>query len=828
MRETMKRLTKKKIFLIAALLLVIIGALYGVYWTTLFFPDDIPLSIEEAKKSAPDGPSRVLDLSLIDQIDQAVLSGDFSGRLISSRINDLIKNGYLVKADSFVRSSRHNLVFRAGTGFPGVWVDERSSIVLPPKNSVSFSLRAKKGSRLEFSALSLGGAGSLAVDISSGGKNVQTRYGLSSYICTLKEKDVQLKEINRGFPRAKDDIGWREYAVDLASYEGRDISVSFTYNGDSGTAFIGNPKIFAESEKRRYNVIYLIFDGVPTRAWSFYNDKSDLTPFMKETAKRDFTVFDNLFTLGDKTRISTSGLFCSVYPFLTRHGINRNFIPESEINLFYDAVRNGSLATLPDTFRRNGYTSAQFGNSGFTVQLLSTGVDYGFERSYEFSFNPYGAYGISHRFFDFLRENKKREFFAYLHYNTPHKPFYTPLSHYAKALVNSPLESLWRPDFMACVSYSDEVFRSIYAALKEQGLLENTIIVVATDHGATFDLSKFGKGFQYTDFTRMTFMMHLPPDLKQKLNVTQPRVLTYLSSINTAPTLCDLAGITPPKAFMGKSYVPVLTGAFSGTMFDKEIWSFGRKEFSTIDRNLKKYILSYDEQVRTLDRRYIIFGEGVEVPSERIFDLARDPHEMNDLTIFRPDLLAKFRKRVLEFDPHHPERNVISFFPDDDKGHHVEIRVTSASPINSTGLYTTGLKEIPGLVTSGSAVGKTCSFDVKGEAVHFILECRNDRSPLSFFITVDGVPMKRENIFSTNLNLNVMGNPVEIKDRSDFIALIETSLPDAREFSAFKRKGMSAKVFRLDLHRWIDLGNLEMSGISSGMKETLRSWGYIQ
>jgi arylsulfatase A-like enzyme len=821
------KMNRKKILLAALALLAVFGVLYCVYWMTLFFPDDIPLSIREAETRGPDVPSRVIDVSLADNVDCAVLFGNYSADAIAKLKSSLKKDGYLVKDDSFNRTRNRFMVCRAGTGFPGIWVDERSSIILPSNTGISFRVRAKKGACLEFSSLSLGGEGICGVEISSSEGTKRSEYNLASYRCAYTAKDARLHDVNRGYPRAKDDLGWREHTLDLSRYEGREISVTFTFSG-SGTAFIGNPKILASSESRRYNVIYLVFDGVPTRLWSFYNERSGLTPFMKETAERDFIVFDNMFTLGDKTRISTTGLFCSAYPFMTRHGINRNFIPEKEIDLFYDMVRRGDIATLPDVFRRGGYTSAQFGNSGFTVQMLTTGIDYGFDRSYEFSFNPYGAYGISHRFFDFLRVNRNREFFAYLHYNTPHKPFHAPLSHYAKGVLRAPVESLWRPDFMACVSYSDEVFRSIYAALEAQGLLDNTIIVVATDHGATYDLSKFSKGFQYNDFTRMTFMIHLPDSLKRKLRADNRRIGTWISSINTAPTLCDLAGIEMPEKFMGKSFMPLLAGTHRGVMFDREIWSFGRKEFSVIDANLNKYILNYNEEVRFLDRKYIAFGEGREMPSERIFDLAHDQYEMNDLIVTRRDLLSKFRKRVLEFDPHHPEKNVLAFASDDRGRHRVTVRVRSKSPIAFAGLYTRDLREIPGLESSGSVLDRTYTFAIEKESVYFVLECDNDRSPVSFMMSVDGVPVARENIFTTYLNLNTAGNPVELKERDDFMALNDTNLPDARQLRFFGRKGITVKVLRLDLHRWIDIGRLEMRGISAGMKETLRSWGYIQ
>jgi len=40
--------------------------------------------------------------------------------------------------------------------------------------------------------------------------------------------------------------------------------------------------------------------------------------------------------------------------------------------------------------------------------------------------------------------------------------------------------------------------------------------------------------------------------------------------------------------------------------------------------------------------------------------------------------------------------------------------------------------------------------------------------------------------------------------------------------------GVSVKVSRIDLHRWIDINKAGNQGLSASMKETLKSWGYIQ
>jgi arylsulfatase A-like enzyme len=803
---------------------------FYAFWAVLFFPGDYSVTREEALQRGTGRPGQVLDVALLDRIDGAALTGDFSRARIEELVERIKKGSLPVKGEAYSRAARRHLLARMGTGHPGIWLDERSSLVLPSKAEVSFTAEMKEDADLDFSALAPLGGGALHLRVVSPGKApLEKTIRLEWHRQRFTAGDVAMKRINRGYVRARDDLAWMDQSISLAPYAGSRAVISFRFEGDDdGAALIANPGIFAASERRRYNVIYIIFDGVANRLWSFYNDDSGLTPFMKEAADNDFIVFDNMFTLGDKTRISTTGLFCSVMPFATRHGINRNFIPENEIEIFYDRVRGGVFQPLPDLFRRSGYVAQQFGNSGFTVQLLSTGVDYGFERSYEFSYNPYDSYGISHRFFDFLRNNGRREFFTYLHYNTPHKPFYAPAHYYLKGVIGSPTASLWRPDFMGCLSYTDDVFRNLYQAFKTHGLLDNSIIVVATDHGSGFDLSKFDAGFQYADYTRMTFMLHLPPDLKKRLGITRKRVGTYVSQINIAPTLAELAGIAPSGAFRGKSFVSLLTEQDERKFFDDEIWSFGRKTFSIIRPDLFKYILTFDEEKRFVNREYAVWGLEREVPFEQLYDLNRDPYEKTNLVSRRRDVLHYFRRAVLERDLHHPERNILAFFPEPGKKHRIEVRVRSRSGMLQAGLFGKDLENSREMKTRAGASWSSFEFDVDQEPLYCVFELEDDRAPLGITILADGSPVAKEDIFATPLGLNLYGNPVRLEGIKDFLMLNSISLPAAPVRHGGEKAGLSVVVSRMDLHRWIDVGRLEQKSISAGMKQTLKSWGYIQ
>ncbi|MFH0977344.1 MAG: sulfatase-like hydrolase/transferase [Spirochaetota bacterium] len=818
----------KIIFLILLVFILFLSAFY-IWQAFIFFPNDYKITKEEAQKTEDVPGSQVIAFSLIDLLGNAEISG-YNNQKTLKILNTLKDNNYLIKDDPFIKNAQRNLCFRAGTGFPGIWIDERSSIIIPDKAAIAFYLNPDKAPMLEFSAISLLEGGSVNIEVSAlNGEKITHSYNIKKYEHKYSSKDAAIKWSNIGYKKAREDTGWQEFRIDLKKFSGLSTKILFSFKSDKddkGVVFLANPRIFKISEKRRYNVIYLVFDGVSTRHWSFYNERSNLTPYMKKIAEKEFVVFDNMFSLGNKTRISTAGLFSSVLPYNTRHGINRNYIPENEKENYYKLVRSGALASMPDVFRKNGYIAEQFGNSGFTVHLLSTGVDYGFEKSYEFSYNPYDSYGISHNLFKFLRKNKSREFFLYLHYNTPHKPFYAPINYFFTGFINAPFECLWRPDFMGCISYTDDVFKNIYLALRSNNLLENTILIVATDHGAGYDIKKFDSGFMYNDYTRMTFMMRLPEKLKKNYNINEKRIATYISSINTAPTLVDLCGLNKVQAFKGRSYLDVLNKTYSKQFFDNEIWCFDRKAVSVITDDMYKYILTFPDGNRMVKWENGFWGEQKEIPYEEIYDLKSDSEETRNLIHKNKPILKKFRNIYFSNDIHHPERTVLYFLNNNKDKSNIEVDIFSQSKLTDVSLYTEKLQKLDTLKILMSGATTRLAFELDANPLYLTFENENDRSPLSVLIKSDGRLLDKSQIYATYLNLNIFGNPVNLADKKDFFLLNETRL--ASKTDLIIKKNLSVKISRIDLHRWIDIGNLETSGISAGMKETLKSWGYIQ
>jgi hypothetical protein len=352
--------------------------------------------------------------------------------------------------------------------------------------------------------------------------------------------------------------------------------------------------------------------------------------------------------------------------------------------------------------------------------------------------------------------------------------------------------------------------------------------VFASDHGAGIYVARFDAGTQYMEYLRIPFMMHVPADLKNRYHINKKRIESYISSINVAPTLTELAGFDKPKGFAGRSLVSVINGGNKDNFFDSEIWSFGRKQASVITPDMYKYTLTSADAARLVNREYYAFGNEKEIPFELLYDIKNDPLETHNLILEKPDVLKKMRKLYLERDFHHPERTIVAFFPASKEKKTISVEADCRSSFISFELYDMKVEIIKDAIKkTGSGRVMNYSFGLSDKPVYLIFENEDDRAPIKISIRENGQLVDSRSIYTTYLNLNIAGNPAVFVDKKDFLLLNETRLPVESDFYD-DYKGLRVKILRMDLHRWIDIGRLESKGIGAGMKQTLKSWGYIQ
>ena len=175
-------------------------------------------------------------------------------------------------------------------------------------------------------------------------------------------------------------------------------------------------------------------------------------------------------------------------------------------------------------------------------------------------------------------------------------------------------------DYLKCVQSLDENIGRLLDYLGQKGLLENTLIVYASDQGFYMgEHGWFDKRFMYEESLRTPLIMRLPNCMKQH---GKKEIKQMVQNIDYAPTFLELAGVAIPEDMQGVSMVPLLKGE-KPKEWRKSIY-YHYYEFPD-EHNVHRHY-----GVRT-DRYKLIHFYRDGIDSWELFDLKQDPGEMNNL-----------------------------------------------------------------------------------------------------------------------------------------------------------------------------------------------------
>ncbi len=319
---------------------------------------------------------------------------------------------------------------------------------------------------------------------------------------------------------------------------------------------------------QRPNIILYVVDTLRADRLSLYGYRHRTSPQLERLAKHAI-VFDNAYAAGSYTSPSITALFSSRFPSEVRGRL---------------AVDGPAQQTLAEVLRAAGYQTA-----GFQANLLcmpELGYGRGFDR-YDRLGHVEGetrakvtvanATALHAAAMDWVRQrDPDRPFFLYLQSMDVHFPYQPPapfrdmyvaaapvkptpeiveqLKHIvpdsdAAALFET-LNALSPERYDGAVAYVDHSLGALFATLERMGLMDDTIVVVTADHGEP--LMDRGEMFHgksvYEELVRVPLIVWLPGVRDGA------RVPTIVSHLQLAPTLVELAGVTPPAQFLGRSW----------------------------------------------------------------------------------------------------------------------------------------------------------------------------------------------------------------------------------------------------------------------------------
>lgn len=262
---------------------------------------------------------------------------------------------------------------------------------------------------------------------------------------------------------------------------------------------------------------------------------------------------------------------------------------------------------------------------------------------------------LTDRAIEYIEQRRKGPFCVYLSHKAAHHPWTpatperdiyrdAPVPMPAEAdnwtgLVNGqiwggftePIEVAYRR-YMETVTSMDREIGRLLDAMEAMGVLDETIVIYASDNGFLFgERKRVELRWPFEAVLRIPFVLRAPH------LVTQPgrRAEQLALNIDIAPTLLELAGITPPTSMHGRSLRPILQSPDAPS----------REAF--LVENYKEFPYRVPEYhgIRTRQYLYVEYEKDF---GATLHDVVRDPGQHHDLagTAEGKRVAAKLRDKL--------------------------------------------------------------------------------------------------------------------------------------------------------------------------------------
>jgi arylsulfatase A-like enzyme len=236
--------------------------------------------------------------------------------------------------------------------------------------------------------------------------------------------------------------------------------------------------------------------------------------------------------------------------------------------------------------------------------------------------NPYVAPAPYMGMFDSSSEFRDIESQAKIHKQFMREGYLGEKKHFPEDIQGK--VDILRSRYDEFIRYCDSEFKNFIEKLQKSGKLDNTIIILTSDHGDSFEHGFFTHGGPYLHET----MTHIPLIIKEPGQSEGKVIEDLVEQVDISATILDLANIPSPPWVEGRSLVPFLRGE---SLPKKPVFSMNAKTNMGRGHEISSGCLSVWQDDYKLMYR-------LETDEIMLFNLARDPHELNNLFDKEPEI----------------------------------------------------------------------------------------------------------------------------------------------------------------------------------------------
>jgi len=287
------------------------------------------------------------------------------------------------------------------------------------------------------------------------------------------------------------------------------------------------------------NILLITIDTLRYDRVGVYSDKYVKTPHIDKLAAESI-VFKRAFAHNPLTLPSHVNILTGSTPVF--HGISDNpgFVLDQRFLTLAEYLKDKDYATA--AFIGAFPLDSRFGlDQGFDVY----DDNYGTQSLMELYYVERSAREVISPALEWIGKQDQK-WFAWIHVFDPHEPYRPPF----------PFDQKYKDDpYSGEVAYVDSQLEFLFNFLEERGTMDNTLIVLTSDHGeALGDKGEKTHGyFAYNNTIHVPLIIRIP-------GVKNQIVEENVCHTDIFPTLCEALGGEIPSQIQGESLIPIIKG----------------------------------------------------------------------------------------------------------------------------------------------------------------------------------------------------------------------------------------------------------------------------